>query len=116
SSSDGLAAAPQRDAGVAPTEELRVFVIDRRTIATMMDAGEDERDEVAHPEAFRGPTPREHRIAAGLFVGFAVFFALMFVVLAGWWFRWVIIALAVYSFLYGLRHWMDARHADGGRS
>ena len=79
-----------------------------------MDAGEDQR-ELAHPEVFRGPTPREHRIAAGLFGGFAVFFGLLFVVLAGWWFRWVIVALAVYSFLYGSRHWREAWHADETR-
>jgi hypothetical protein len=65
--------------------------------------------EIAHPEVFRGPTPREHRIAGGLFVGFAVFFVLLFIVLAGWWFRWVFLALAGYSFLDGVRHWFDAR-------
>jgi hypothetical protein len=70
---------------------------------------DDPPPELAHPEVFRGPTPREHRIAAGLFVGFAIFFAMLFVVLAGWWFRWVFIALAGYSFLDGVRHWRDAR-------
>ena len=64
---------------------------------------------IAHPDVFRGPTPREHRIAAGLFFGFAVFFVLLFIVLSGWWFRWVILALAGYSFLEGVRHWRDAR-------
>jgi hypothetical protein len=68
-------------------------------------------DGLGHPEVFRGPTPREHRIAAGLFVGFAVFFVLLYVVLGGWWFRWVILALGVWSFVYGLRHWADARAA-----
>ena len=63
----------------------------------------------AHPEFFREPTPREHRIAAGLFIGFAVFFGLLFVVLRGWWPRWIFVALAVYSFLDGVRHWRDAR-------
>jgi hypothetical protein len=67
--------------------------------------------EVAHPEVFRGPTPREHRIAAGLFVAFAIFFVMLYVVLSGWWFRWVILALAVWSLVYGLRHWADARAA-----
>ena len=68
-------------------------------------------EQLAHPEVFRGPTPREHRIAAGLFVGFAVFFVLLYVVLSGWWFRWVILGLAVWSLVYGLRHWADARAA-----
>lgn len=76
-----------------------------------------DRDHLAHPEVFRGPTPREHRIAAGLFVGFAVFFVLLYVVLSGWWFRWVILGLGVWSLVYGLRHWADARAAgrDAGR-
>jgi hypothetical protein len=57
---------------------------------------------------FREPTVREHRIAAGLFVGFAVFFAMLFVVQAGWWFRWVVLGLAAWSLLYGLSHARDA--------
>ena len=79
---------------------------------------QEQRDELAHPEVFRGPTPREHRIAAALFVGFAVFFVLLYVVLSGWWFRWVILGLGVWSFVYGLRHWADARAAarHGGRN
>lgn len=56
---------------------------------------------------FRQPTPREHRIAALLFVGFGLFFAMLFVVLVGWWFRWVILVLAVISVLYGLAHARD---------
>jgi hypothetical protein len=58
---------------------------------------------------FRPPTAREHRIAGWLFIGFAVFFFLLFVVLAGWWFRWVIVGLGVYSFLHGVKHLQDAR-------
>ena len=78
----------------------------------MTPAMQDLRDEqLSHPEVFRGPTAREHRIAAALFVGFAVFFLLLHVVLSGWWFRWVILGLAVWSLLYGLRHWSDARTA-----
>ena len=69
--------------------------------------------EVAHPELFRGPTPREHRIAAGLFVAFGVFFVMLYVVLAGWWFRWVILGLAVWSVVVGVQHWRDARGAAG---
>jgi hypothetical protein len=57
---------------------------------------------------FREPTAREHRIAAGLFIGFAVFFTMLFVVQAGWWFRWVVLGLAACSLLYGLGHARDA--------
>ena len=71
----------------------------------------DEQEQLAHPELFRDPTRREHRIAAALFVGYAIFFAMLFVVLRGWWFRWVILGLAVWSFLYGVGHWRDARRA-----
>jgi hypothetical protein len=63
---------------------------------------------------FREPTVREHRIAAGLFVAFAVFFALLFVVQAGWWFRWVLLGLAAWSLLYGLGHARDAWRGGGG--
>jgi len=70
-----------------------------------------EHEELAHPELFRRPTPREHRIAAGLFVGFALFFVMLYIVLSGWWFRWVILGLGVWSFLYALRQWADARTA-----
>jgi hypothetical protein len=76
---------------------------------------DDADRELAHPDLFREPTAREHRIAAALFVGFAVFFVLLHVVLSGWWFRWVILGLAVWSFVYGLRHWADARRAAGRR-
>ena len=71
----------------------------------------EQPDELAHPELFRRPTAREHRIAAGLFVGFAIFFVMLYVVLSGWWFRWVILGLGVWSFLYALRQWADARGA-----
>jgi hypothetical protein len=74
----------------------------------------EQRSELAHPEVFRGPTPREHRIASGLFVGFGVFFVMLYVVLSGWWFRWVILGLAVWSIVIGVRHWRDAKAA--GRS
>lgn len=60
--------------------------------------------EEAHQDWFRAPNPRERRIAAALFIGFGLFFIALFVVLSGWWFRWVILALAGYSVLEGLRH------------
>jgi hypothetical protein len=60
---------------------------------------------------FRAPTRRENLIAAALFTGFAIFFALLFVVLRGWWFRWVIITLSAWSLIHALRHLSDSRHA-----
>ena len=60
--------------------------------------------ESADPDWFREPTPREHRMAAALFVAFGAFFALLFLVLSGWWFRWVILGLGVISVLHGLWH------------
>jgi hypothetical protein len=60
------------------------------------------------PEAwFRPPTRREHAIAAGLFAGFGLFFLALFVVIEGWWFRWVIAALGVYSLLHAAGHGRD---------
>jgi hypothetical protein len=73
-------------------------------------ASQDHReDQLAHPEVFRDPTPAEHRFAARLFIGFGVGFVLLFVVLSGWWFRWVMLGLGAYSILDGVRHWMAAR-------
>ena len=39
-----------------------------------------------------------------MFVGFGLFFLALFVVVAGWWFRWVIAGLGVYSILHGAGH------------
>ena len=68
----------------------------------------DEPPEMSDPNWFREPTRREHWIAAGLFVAFGLFFALLFVVQRGWWFGWVVLALGVISILHGTRHAMDA--------
>ena len=79
---------------------------------------DDARDpEVADPDWFRAPSRREHWIAAGLFVGFGVFFLLLSLVNRGWWFGWVILLLGVWSIAYGARHALCARHAsvDGKR-
>jgi hypothetical protein len=62
---------------------------------------------------FREPTAREHRIAAALFGGFGVFFVLLFLVESGWWFRWVILVLGVFSTIRGVRHALRARRAKG---
>lgn len=67
--------------------------------------------EHADPDWFRQPTPREHRIAAALFIFFGVFFVLLFFVLSGWWFRWVILTLAMFSTIHGVRHARDSRRA-----
>jgi hypothetical protein len=65
--------------------------------------------EIADPHWFREPTPREHKLAAALFVAFGVFFIALFIVLAGWWFRWVILGLGGISILHGLWHAVEAR-------
>ena len=69
----------------------------------------DQAKELEHPDVFRAPTPREHRIAAALFIGMAFGFVALFYVLSGWWFRWVMLAIGGYSFLDGVRHWRSAR-------
>ena len=71
-------------------------------------------DELADPAWFRPPSRREHWIAAALFVGFGVFFGLLFVVNRGWWFGWVILGLAAWSVAHGARHALDARRQDDG--
>ena len=63
----------------------------------------------AEVQWFRPPTRREHGIAAALFLGFGLFFVLLFVVLAGWWFRWVTLVLSLVSVAYALSHVADAR-------
>jgi hypothetical protein len=64
---------------------------------------------MADPGWFREPTRREHWIAACLFVGFGLFFALLFPVLAGWWFRWVMLGLGIISILHALWHAVQTR-------
>ena len=75
------------------------------------ESGSTGLTEAADPAWFRGPSRREHWLAAGLFVAFGVFFVLLFVVTAGWWFRWVTLGLGVYSVLHGLGHARDAAAA-----
>lgn len=75
-------------------------------------ADEPANVETGDPDWFRPPSAREHRIAAALFIGFGVFFALLFVVLSGWWFRWVILILAAISIVHGTRHAIDSRRAN----
>ena len=69
----------------------------------------DEPQDQANPEWFREPTRREHWIAAALFVGFGVFFVLLFFVTYGFWFRWETLGLGLYSVVHGLCHARDAR-------
>ncbi len=68
--------------------------------------------EQADPDWFRAPTQRERRIASALFVGFGLFFIALFFVLSGWWFRWVILVLAGYSILAGVRHLFGIPNAN----
>jgi hypothetical protein len=68
-------------------------------------------DQVADPRWFREPSRREHWIAAGIFIGFGVFFVLLFLVLLGWWFRWVVLGLGVYSIAHGVKHAFEARRS-----
>ena len=79
---------------------ITIVIEPRREVA----ANETESDS----RWFREPTPREHRIGAALFLGFGVFFLLLFVIQRGWWFRWVIAFLAVLSLVRGLRHALRA--------
>ena len=81
----------------------------RCTVTTMNPHDQHESPDHADPDWFREPSPREHRIAAALFIGFGIFFALLFFVQSGWWFRWVVLGLGVISTLHGLRHALDAR-------
>jgi len=64
-------------------------------------------DEPVNSEWFRAPTRREHWIAAALCVGFGLFFVMLFLLQAGWWFRWVVLGLGVISMLHGARHALD---------
>ena len=66
--------------------------------------------DAAAPDWFRPPSRRERWMAAGLFVGFGVFFVLLFFVTAGWWFRWVTLGLGLYSVVSGLGHLRHATH------
>ena len=70
----------------------------------MPTESDDHVSEASDPNWFRAPTMRERRIAAALFVGFGIFFVALFFVLSGWWFRWVILTLAGYSILSGVRY------------
>lgn len=63
---------------------------------------------LADDEWFREPTRREHVIAAGLFLGFGVFFVVWFGLQRGWWFRWVILGLGLISLYNGIRHGASA--------
>lgn len=71
---------------------------------------DDQGREVADPDWFREPNPRERRIAAALFAGFGVFFVMLFLLHRGWWFRWVIFGLGLISLLNALRHLRSTRH------
>lgn len=66
----------------------------------------------ADPGWFRQPTKREHRFGGWLFLGFAVFFAVSFFVLSGWWMRWVMLSLGACSAVRGIYHLVRASMAS----
>ena len=79
-----------------------------------MDSAPPHPDPQPETDWFRAPTRRERAMAAGLFIGFGIFFLALFVVIAGWWFRWVIAGLGIYSILHGASHARDYfRHRRG---
>jgi hypothetical protein len=80
-----------------------------------MDAASPQPEPQSETEWFREPTRREHGIAAALFVFFGLFFLALFVVVDGWWFRWVIAGLGVYSILHGGGHARDYLRRRGER-
>jgi hypothetical protein len=82
--------------------------------AMMFDDRPKSESPPEHADAgwFRSPNRREHYIAAWLFVGFGLFFAVLFWVERNFWFRWVVLALAVWSVWHGLRHAADARKSE----
>ncbi len=81
-----------------------------------MDPTETRPTTDAPADSFREPTRREHAIAAGLFVGFGLFFLALFVVSRGFWFRWVIVGLGVYSILHGAGHARDYLRGRGNEA
>jgi hypothetical protein len=62
---------------------------------------------------FRAPSRREHWIASGLFVGFGVFFVLLFFLQRGWWFSWVLLGLGMFSIVRGMWHTLEAVRMKG---
>lgn len=61
---------------------------------------------------FRAPTARERRIAGWLFIGFGVFFGMLFILHAGWWFRWVVLALGIFSLVRGIGFFRFSQHHE----
>ena len=64
----------------------------------------------ADPNWFRAPNRREHWIATGLSLGFAIFFFVLFYVQRGWWFRWAIFGFGILSLLHAVQHAIRAIH------
>jgi hypothetical protein len=84
-------------------------------MSPMIEKDDELPREAAHPDWFRPPTPREHKIGAALFIAFGVFFVLLFLVERGWGFRWVILGLGVISIWRGLWHWTGIYYTDNKR-
>src|SRR3954467_1651013 len=68
--------------------------------------------EESESEWFREPSQRERRIAAWLFIGFAVFFFGLAWVQRGWWFAWVVLGLAGFSLWYAGHQEMSSRRDE----
>jgi len=64
---------------------------------------------LADADWFREPSRRERWIGAALFGAFGLWFAALFFVLHGWWFRWVILMLGAISLIYAGRHLLGIR-------
>src|SRR6266542_709340 len=97
-------------------DRRRCEMPDRFTDDAMSEKSENDPHPEADQEWFRQPTPRERRIAASLFIGFGIFFILLFIVLAGWWFRWIILIIGIYSCIAGARHALAARKRNSDHS
>src|SRR5882672_12821810 len=86
--------------------EHRTSDVERSTSNAQLSTSEEE--EIESPW-FRGPSRRERKIAAGLFVGFGIFFLALAWVQRGWWFAWVIFGLAGVSVWYAGHQWLRGR-------
>jgi|SRR5438552_2797584 len=86
--------------------EHRTSGVQRSTSNAQLSTSKEE--EIESPW-FREPSRRERRIAAGLFVGFGVFFLALAWVQRGWWFAWVILALGAVSLWYAGWQWWNSQ-------
>jgi hypothetical protein len=69
--------------------------------------------EQSNPNELRAPTPREHRLAAWLFGGFAVFFVACALFLSGSWFQWLFLVLGLFALVRATWHAVISRRGGG---